>query len=700
MGTFLLEVGTEELPASFITDALAQWEERIPQSLQEHHLTYGDLAVYGTPRRLAVVITDLLPHQPDQEVEVKGPPLATAYANSEPTKALLGFARSKGIDVADLYVQATEKGEFVFGKQKIPGKPTPELLPPLAQSWILKLEGKRLMRWADGDLKFPRPIRWLVCLWDDQVLPLELEKLKADRFTYGHRVLSPGKIPIKSAPTYRELLKEHSILVDGAERRRQIETQITQLGELMWARVEVPPHLLEEVVNLVEFPTAIVGEFEPEFLQLPPQVITMEMISHQRYFPLWHRDNPTQLMPFFITISNGDPAKSKVIAQGNGKVIRARLADGKFFYDTDRKIPLADYLPQLSKVTFQEQLGTVAQKTDRLRQIVQMVAKAIPSLPQSPELALLDRAALLCKADLVTQMVKEFPELQGIIGADYALHSGEHPLVAQAIREHYLPRGAGDELPQCLPGQVLAIADRLDTLVGIFGLGIIPTGSSDPFALRRAAQGILQICWHHKLPLDLPQALRATIGVYDHLPQDSPNIFANLLSWFHQRCETLLKEEIDYDLVDSVLGINDPAYTEWGLSNLHQLRERAHFLQRSRQSQTLGQIYEVVNRASRLAQQQGIPTTLQPLDRIVDPSLFQSPAEEELYQALHQLPPRPADYDVLVNAIATVAPRLAAFFDGVMVMTTDSQIRQNRLQMLGYIRNYSRQLADFSAIRA
>ncbi len=698
MATFLLEVGTEELPASFVRDALEQWQGRIPLSLQEHNLAYGNLAVYGTPRRLAVIIQGLGEHQPDQVLEVKGPALASAYENGEPTKALLGFARSKGIEVADLFTQATDKGEFVFGRQKIMGKPTKELLPILAESWITKLEGKRLMRWADRDLKFPRPIRWLVCLWEDQVLPLKLENIHADRFTYGHRILSKGRISLKNAQSYREVLRDNGVLVEEAERRHQIETQMTQLGELIGGRVEVPPDLLAEVVNLVEFPTAIVGEFEPDFLQLPPQVITTEMISHQRYFPLWHRDEPDRLLPLFITISNGDPAKSRVIAQGNGKVIRARLSDGKFFYDTDRKVPLETYLPQLAKVTFQEQLGSVAQKTDRLRQIVKVVFTAIPTL--TPELELTDRAALLCKADLVTQMVKEFPELQGIIGADYARHSGEPPLVAQAIREHYLPRGAGDALPQSTPGQVLAIADRLDSLVGIFGLGIIPTGSSDPFALRRAAQGIVQICWHHNLPLNLPQALKNTIGVYNNLPKPPSEIYDCLIEWFQQRCENLLKEEIDYDLVDSVLGSEDRTYTEWSLSNIAEIKHRAQFLQRSRQNQTLTQIYEVVNRASRLAQQQGIPTHWQELDQIVEEQQLQEAVEKDLYQALKQLPPPSQDYNVLVNAIATVAPRLADFFAGVMVMTEDPQIRQARLGMLGYIRNYSRRLGDFSAIRS
>ncbi|MFN3361096.1 MAG: glycine--tRNA ligase subunit beta [Pseudanabaenaceae cyanobacterium] len=698
MATYLLEVGTEELPASFVAEALAQWQDRIPPSLQEQNLYYSHIAVYGTPRRLAVVVEGLPAQQPDQVQEIKGPAVASAYSQGEPTKALLGFLRSKGLQLSDLYTQTTDKGEFVFAKQKISGKATREILPPLAASWILKLEGKRLMRWGNRELKFPRPIRWLVSLWDEEVLPLQLEDITADRITYGHRVLSKGAIVLSHAKDYTEALRENGVLVDGQERERQIVGQMQQLADLMGATVESPPELLAEVVNLVEFPTAIVGEFDPAFLQLPPQVITTEMIAHQRYFPLWDRQQPNRLLPFFITISNGDPSKSKLIAQGNGRVIRARLADGKFFYDTDRQVPLETYVPQLKKVTFQEQLGSVGEKVERLRRIVQLVFAAIPNVEPMREIT--DRAAYLCKADLVTQMVKEFPELQGIMGADYALHSGEHPLVAQAIREHYQPRGANDELPQSLPGQVLAIADRLDTLVGIFGLGIIPTGSSDPFALRRAAQGIVQICWHYGLQLNLPQVLKDTIGVYTNLPKGASEIYQNLLQWFQQRCETLLQEKIDYDLVDAVLGVGDPDYTEWSLSNLAEVKGRAEFLQRSRRNQTLHSIYAVVNRASRLAQQGDIPTNAKSLESLVKVDKLQEEAEIKLYQALHQLPPKPQNYEELVTAIAQVAPQLANFFDEVLVMVDDPAIRANRLGLLGYIRNYSRQLADFNAIRS
>ncbi|MCS6958813.1 MAG: glycine--tRNA ligase subunit beta [Pseudanabaenaceae cyanobacterium SKYGB_i_bin29] len=698
MATYLLEVGTEELPASFVAEALAQWQEKIPASLQEHNLTCSNMTVYGTPRRLAVCLEGLPEQQPDQELEIKGPAVASAYSNGEPTKALLGFLRSKGLDLADLYTRTTDKGEFVFAKQRLRGKATPAILPALAATWITKLEGKRLMRWGNRELKFPRPIRWLVSLWDDQVLPLQLEDIQADRVTYGHRVLSKGKLLLSHARDYVEVLKENGVLVDVEERQKQIVGQMQQLADLMGAKVESPPELLAEVVNLVEFPTAIVGEFDAEFLQLPPQVITTEMIAHQRYFPLWDRNCPDRLLPFFITISNGDPSKSKLIAQGNGRVIRARLADGKFFYDTDRQVKLETYVPQLEKVTFQEQLGSVGQKVERLRQIVKLVFRAIPNV--EPMLEVTDRAAYLCKADLVTQMVKEFPELQGIMGADYALHSGEPPLVAQAIKEHYQPRGANDQLPQSVPGQILAIADRLDTLVGIFGLGMLPTGSSDPFALRRAAQGIVQICWHYGWQLNLPQVLKDTIGVYTHLPRSGTEIYSNLIQWFQQRCETLLKEEIDYDLVDAVLGVGDPVYTEWSLSNVAEIKVRAEFLQRSRQNQTLTAIYEVVNRASRLANQENIPTTATSLEEMVKSEKLQEPAEIRLYQALQELPSKPQNYEELVTAIAQVAPHLANFFDAVLVMVDDPDIRANRLAMLGYIRNYSRQLADFSAMRS
>jgi glycyl-tRNA synthetase beta chain len=712
MATFLLEVGTEELPASFVTDALRQWRDRLPTSLNEAFLTHTNIQYFATPRRLAVLISGLPLKQSDRLVESKGPAVASAFANGdpqgEPTKALLGFAKSRGVRVADLQIKQTDKGQFVFAQQQAIGQPTAEILPELAQGWILGLEGKRLMRWGNGDLRFPRPIRWLVALLDDQILPVALENLKSNRISFGHRVLHPHAINILQAESYVKAMEAASVLVDIDRRCQKIQDQIKALAELMGAKAEILPDLLEEVTQLVEFPTAIVGEFEREYLELPNEVIETEMVSHQRYFPLYAANSETpKLLPYFITISNGDPAKSKLIAAGNGRVIRARLADGKFFYESDRAQPLENFLPLLEKVTFQEQLGSVAEKVSRLEKIAKSVVRAIANLKVTElEEHQIQSTTQLCKADLVSQMVKEFPELQGTMGQYYALANGLDSETAKGIREHYLPRGAGDILPESQPGKVVAISDRLDTLVGIFGLGIIPTGSSDPFALRRAASGIVQIIWQSEYALNLPKLIGQVIQIYGEkitFPIASAQIQSSLEKWFEQRARTLLQDstqeqKIDYDLVDAVFGIEDPEYSLEALKNLTHTRDRALFLQSARNDNSLNAVLEVVNRATRLASQGNLDYLTTDLAKVVSLDSLKLPAEQNLYQAIKAIPDR-ASFELLWTNLTAIAPVLAEFFDRVMVMDEDLEVRETRLNLLGILRNHSRRLADFSAIR-
>ncbi|HEY9874811.1 MAG TPA: glycine--tRNA ligase subunit beta, partial [Candidatus Obscuribacterales bacterium] len=495
MSTFILEVGTEELPASFVDEAIEQWLRRIPQSLTEYTLTTEAIDVYGTPRRLAVLIKGLPTQQTDREEEIKGPPAQAAFKDGKPTKAAEGFARKQGVELDALEVRATDKGDFVFVRKTISGRPTAEILTELAPQWILGLEGKRLMRWADGEIKFPRPIRWLVALFDDAVLPVELvnvsEIIKSDRISKAHRVLHPEAVTIPQADDYVEYMRSAYVDVNQNQRKSNIQEQVKAAAQKVGGVASIFPDLLQEVTNLVEWPTAVVGKFDPEFLSLPAEVITTVMVTHQRYFPVLKSDNANELLPHFITISNGDPAKSDIIAAGNERVIRARLADGQYFYKADLAQPLESYLPQLEKVTFQEDLGSMGGKVERLGKIAGQIAEQLQLAEDDRKN--IQRAALLCKADLVTQMVGEFPELQGVMGQKYAMASGEAEAVSTAIFEHYLPRGAGDRLPATLTGQVVGLADRLDTLVSIFGLGMLPTGSSDPFALRRAANAVTNI---------------------------------------------------------------------------------------------------------------------------------------------------------------------------------------------------------------
>ncbi|MGB3299645.1 MAG: glycine--tRNA ligase subunit beta [Phormidesmis sp.] len=712
MATFLLEVGTEELPASFVWQAIAQWQAKLPAELKENFLTYDELKVYGTPRRLAVLISGLPHRQLDREEEAKGPPAKAAFKDGKPTKAAEGFAASRGVSVEDLEIRDTGKGEFVFVQQKIPGRLTAELLQEKVPDWILGLEGDRFMRWGDGELKFPRPIRWLVTLLDDQVLPITIENgsevCVSDRTSCGHRVLAPDPISFSQAEDYVSTLQKAYVSVDPTVRRETILQQVAKVAKSVKGHAVINEDLLVEVVDLVEWPTAIIGKFDKEFLELPAQVTITEMESHQRYFPVRPTADSDELLPYFITVSNGDPAKSKLITQGNERVIRARLADGKFFFEADLKKPLEDYVPQLATVTFEAQLGSVLDKVNRTIKVTELLSDQLSLSAEQKQQA--TRAAKLCKADLVTQMVGEFPELQGYIGQKYALLSSEPAAVADAIYEHYLPKGAGDSLPQSIIGQVVGIADRLDTLVSIFSIGKLPKGSSDPFALRRAANAIVSIIWDAGLALNLPQVVSQVVQDFaaGRKGINAEKLTGQLTDFFAQRVRTLLQDSqgIDYDLVNAVFGI-DKDYQARALADLLDVRDRATFLQTIRTDGRLASVYETVNRAAKLAAQGDLST--EPLDPTdwVNPDLFEQPSEQAFYDSLKKLVPQTQaakaerDYSKLITGLEQAAPTVANFFDGetsVMVMADDQAVRKNRLNLLGLLRNHARVLADFSEI--
>jgi glycyl-tRNA synthetase beta chain len=711
MVAFLLELGTEELPARFVDEALAQWRLSIPQTLKELNLSAdATFEFYGTPRRLAVLVRGLPLQQADVEEEVKGPPAGAAFKDGVATKAATGFAQKQGVAVEDLVVRSTDKGDFVFVTKRVLGRPVADLLSEWVPKWITGLEGKRLMRWGNGDLRFSRPLRWLVALLDDLVLPVAFTNgaesvYGSDRISSGHRVLHPGPVVIDRAEDYVKTLAAAFVDVDLESRRRKIEAGAVAAAKKVGGVAIINPALLQEVVNLVEHPNAVLGSFDAEFLALPSEVVMTEMESHQRYFPVASSADGKELLPYFITTSNGDPAKADVIASGNQRVIRARLADGKFFFDADLKQPLEDYLPRLETLTFQADLGSVRVKSDRIVAISQAISEQLNlDVTQSAHVAL---AALLCKADLVTQMVGEFPELQGVMGEKYARVAGAPEEVAVAIMEHYLPKGAGDRLPETLTGQVVGIADKLDTLVSIFGLGMVPTGSSDPFALRRSANAIVNILWAAGLKLDVSTLLQTVVSAFGHkhsavMKVSSEELLKQLQDFFLQRVQTLLKDEqsVDYDLVNAVVGENDAEYNQRALGNLLEVKERALFLQQIRDDGRLAPIYTVVNRASKLAAQGSLDTQQLDVKAVVKPELFQKKSEQAFFDAVGQLG-EVKDFGDLVGALGAIAPTLTNFFDGedsVMVMDPDAAIKQNRLNLLGVLRNYGRVLADFGAI--
>jgi glycyl-tRNA synthetase beta chain len=712
MPSFLLEVGTEDLPASFVADALKQWGRKIPKSFADLQINPTTLEFYGTPRRLAVLVTGLPLQQADQTEEVKGPSVQAAFKDGEPTKAAQGFAQKQGVAVTDFQVRSTEKGDFIFITKRLAGRPVSDLLTELIPTWVMGLEGKRLMRWGDGDVKFSRPLQWLVAMLDADVLPVTLSNgaessYNSDRISAGHRVLHPEWISIPTAESYAETLRSAFVEVDPDRRREVIVREATAAGAAVGGVTTIDPDLLEEVVNLVEFPSAVIGQFDSSFLELPSEVAVTEMESHQRYFPVRQTAKSKDILPYFVTISNGDPAKADIIARGNERVIRARLSDGKFFFDADRTMPLDGFLPKLETLMFQASLGSVRQKANRIMAVATLIAQQLKL--DSDTTQTIERSALLAKADLVTQMVGEFPDLQGVMGEKYARHSGENEAVAIAIMEHYLPKGAGDELPQTLAGQIVGLSDRLDTLVSIFSLNMIPTGSSDPFALRRAANAILNITWAANLPIDLLALIDAIVPIfsaqYSSVMKLTPeDLKQQLKDFFLLRIQILLKDEqtIDYDLVNAVLGENDVEYSDRALTNVLDVRDRAIFLQTIRNDGRLAAIYAVINRASKLAAKGTIGTTELDVISNVKPELFEKDSERNFFDALSQLGTTPnRNYTESIAALSAIAPRLTSFFDGedsVLVMDPNSEIKQNRLNLLGILRNQGRVLADFGAI--
>ena len=718
MVAYLLEVGCEELPASFVDSALEQWRKGIPASLAEAHLQAEEMQLFGTPRRLAVLLRGLPTQQPDRTLEVKGPPAQVAYQDGRLTPAGEKFAQKQGVDPASLEIRQVGKGSFVFAVQRVRGRPTAAVLQELVPTWITTLSGKRLMRWGHGGFKFPRPIRWLVSLWDDQVLPLlwptpegnPLPGLVAGRVSRGHRVLGSQQVVLERAESYVQQMQAAGVNPDPAARAAHIQAEVTKLAKQVNGQAQIPPSLLQEVVQLVEWPTAVLGRFEPEFLRLPPAVIETVMITHQRYFPVRDGRDPEKLLPYFITISNGDPRQADRIAAGNSRVVRARLADARFFYEEDRRIPLAQRVERLQAVTFAEGLGSMRDKVERIRQVSRLIAAALNLDPQ--EQALVDRTAYLCKADLVTQMVYEFPELQGIMGAEYARHDGEPEAVAEGIEQHYWPLGAGEALPTSLTGRVVGWADRLDTLVGMFHLGQIPTGSSDRFALRRAANSLVLIAWDAGWRLDVNQLLRQVVQEY---AAGNEKTLKALQEFLAQRLQILLQEEkqIDYDLVRAVVGDPESVHSEdpqkaeltlRALSNLPLTLLRAEYLQHLRATEELGDLYPTLNRCARLAAQGDVDYAVLDPAAVVDPSLFQEGAERELYEAcqrVYRLGVEPAlqgDFTPLVEGLQAAAPAVDRFFEAVLVMDPDPRLRTNRLNLLGILRNQSRLLGDMGAV--
>ena len=716
MATFLLEIGTEELPADFARLALPQLESCVRQSLAEARLPFDALQVCGTARRLAVLVEGLPQRQPDGREEFKGPPAQQAFRDGVPTPAAVGFARRWDLDPSSLEVRDTPKGPFVFATVVAPGRATAEVLASQATTWLRSLQGRRFMRWGKGDLRFSRPVRWLVALLDADPVPLQLDDsdppVSSGRHSRSHR-LHGGTVEIPHASIYGRTLAAAGVLVDRSARAETIRAGLIQAAQACGGVPDLPDALFEELVDLVESPQLIEGAIESRFLALHPEVLSTVMRAHQRYVPLRWPDavhDPLaleahgSLLPRFLCIGNGLETARDTIRRGNERVLRARLADAEFFVAADRRVASIDRRDQLDRVTFAEGLGSLRDRSDRLEWWVDVLLEVLPLDGAAAVHA--RRASHLCKHDLVSQMVGEFPELQGLMGAKYLLAEGEPRPVALAVLEHYLPRGAGDMLPASVPGAVLALAERLELLLSIFARGERPSGSSDPYALRRAGNGLLQILWDRDWSLDLPallaRASRHWSELFPAFAVDPELLAADLAELLRQRVVSLLEEQgLDADVVQAVAGEGLPLVRV--LADPSDARRRATLLQSLRCSGELAAVQAVVQRASRLAEKGDLAAGVCSPAGAVEPALFEKASETAMLTVLQRLEPitggdDPARYGDLARALAESAPTLAAFFDGddsVLVMAEDAAVRRNRLNLLAVLRNQASVLADF-----
>ncbi len=688
---FLLEIGVEELPARFLDPALAQLHKLTGQVLQDNRLGYGKITTCGTPRRITVFVHAVEENQQSLMQEVKGPAVKVAFNGAgEPTRAALGFAKSNGLGVEELVRKSVGPVEYVFAIKQETGRPAAEVLEELVPVLIGGLHFPKPMRWGDLDMRFARPIRWLLCLFGGDVLPFNLAGLHADRYTYGHRFLSNGQLVVSEANEYFEVMRRAHVLVEVNERRETIRRQIIEAAAREGGQVEIDAGLLDEVTNIVEYPTALCGSFDKDYLQMPEEVLITPMREHQRYFPV--RGTDGRLLSRFVAVSNSgsDEESINIIRAGNEKVLRARLSDAAFFWQEDLKTNLADRVEGLKKVVFQESLGTVYEKVQRITSLADLVANRLGAgLQDKRDTA---RAAYLAKSDLLTNMVYEFPELQGIMGREYALRQDELPAVARAIYEHYLPRFAGDELPETLPGQVLSIADKADTIVGCYSLGIMPTGSQDPYALRRQALGICNIILDGELVLSMKeiiaQAYKGYVGRVQ-MKLSLEQVAGELEEFFRQRLRGLFIDRgLSYDTVDAVLAA--------GIDDLSGTWLRGQALERFRSDSAFDALLTAFTRAHNLAKKVTGDS--------VDPTLFESVAERELYQSFQSVsasviaPINDRAYGTALSLIAQLQKPVDRFFSDVMVMVDDERVRDNRLALLKKIAAFISSLADLNKI--
>lgn len=713
MKKLLFEIGTEEIPAKFMPGILKQLKELAAAKMQELRIPFEDITVYGTPRRMAFIAGGVAETQSDVVVEAKGPSVKIAYVSGAPSKAAQGFARGQGVDVKDLVV----RDNYVYAVKHLAGQPVIELLPGLLMDILTSLSFPKTMRWADYEFRFVRPIRWMVALFGDQIIPVEICGVKSGKFSMGHRFMQQslkaaaesqgllsaalskvgnkvysalagvkGAVEIPSAGDYKKVMYDNFVMVDQDERRALILQQIKDLAAQNGGEAEINEDLLEEVNYLVEWPTALCGKFEEKFLSLPKECIITPMREHQRYFPVLDEDG--NLLNKFITVRNGGSEHLDIVTHGNERVLRARLSDAEFFFNEDRVTKLEDRLEKLKTVSFQEGLGNMYDKSERLVKMAEMLRFAINTPVDEEELR---RCALLCKTDLVTGMVIEFTELQGVMGREYALLDGEKPEVATGIFEHYLPRFAGDALPATTIGRIVGIGDKLDNICATFSRGLAPTGSQDPYALRRQALGVINILLDANYHISLAKIVAGTLYLLDIKPEETGKLVPQIMEFFKQRLRNLLMDQgIRYDVIDAV-------FADKRNDDMVDLAVRCKALAAYVEAGNAEPLVQVSVRVSNLCKKIEKEVA-------ISGALFKDESENKLHEVVaavsKEIIPEIVlyDYAAVLKAGEKVIEPVNAFFDNVMVMDEDENVKNNRLAMLEEVRGIVNAVGDLSLL--
>ena len=678
----LFEIGAEEIPAGFMPNILGQLKTLAETKLNDAHLPFESIATYGTPRRLALIVKGLADTSAEISERHKGPSASIAYdADGNPTKAAIGFARGKGLDVADLVV---EDG-YIYAETKTAGVPAKDIVTDMLPQLIIGLNFPKSMHWGNLDAKFVRPVRWLVALLDEEVIPVEFATVKSGNVTRGHRFLGADEITIKNAASYVDTLKENFVMVDQDARRELISKQLHDIAASKNASIVWDDDLLEEINYLVEWPTALCGGFEESYLALPDAAIITPMKDHQRYFPLVDQDG--KLLPMFLTVRNGSDHSIEVVQAGNERVLRARLDDAKFFFNEDRKKPLIDRQDGLTKIVFQEGLGNLADKTERLLTLGRVFSEEC-ELHEDARVVL-ERATELAKTDLTTGMVTEFTELQGVMGKEYALLDGESPEVAEAIFEQYLPRFAGDVLPQTEAGKVLSIIDKIDNIVATFSRGLIPTGSQDPYALRRQTIGILNILLNSEWNISLRPIIVESMNLLNVPAEKQDELLGQVEEFITLRLKNIfLDREVPHHVIDLLLSNNELSVAD------------AEGLVKALLANRIDENVELVQAFTRMYNLVKDVTYTG-----VDESLLKEDAERALYEAATKASEASIDawdnndYDAVVAVPATLVPVINTFFEDVMVMDKDEAIKANRLQLVRLAYSVMAIIGDISALK-